>query len=213
MQEHKVRKQEIPKALTKALDFTVGRVIDAENDFGLRLLLQLAKQSHDKNVFISPFSVAIALAMIYNGAENATKQAMAATLGLNGLSLQGINAANRALISIQKQCDSEIQLAIANSIWIREGIALSSEFVQRISDDYGGKIVNMDFSASDAVDTINRWVADKTKGKIKTLVTRDMLNPPAVLFLITAPRVMGRFTRPYNRPPFHLLDGTRSNVP
>jgi serpin B len=95
--------------------------------------------------------VAIALAMTYNGAENATKQAMAATLGLNGLSLQEINAANRVLISIQKQRDSEIELAIANSIWIREGIALVPEFVQRISDDYGGKIVNMDFSASDAI--------------------------------------------------------------
>ncbi len=218
MREVKVRRQEIPKALTKALDSTAGRVIDADNDFGLRLLLQLAKQSHDKNVFISPFSVAIALAMIYNGAENATKQAMATTLGLNGLSLQEINAANRALISIQKQCDSEIQLTIANSIWIREGIALFPEFVQRISDDYDGKIVNMDFSASDAVDTINRWVADKTKGRIKTLVTRDMLNPPAILFLINAIYFKGIWEQPFKQAetkarPFTMLDGTRKQCP
>ncbi len=240
MQEVEVRKQEGRKDITNSADITVGkviepndfafrllqlrnqgsgkRVIEAENDFGFRLLLQLAKQSSDKNVFISPFSVAIALAMTYNGAEDTTKKAMAATLGLTGLSLQDINATNRVLVSMQKEFDPEIQLAIANSIWIRKGISMFPDFIQRISNDYGGKIVNLDFSASDATDTINRWVAEKTNEKIKALVTQGILKPLAILIFINAIYFKGIWARQFEQArtanrPFTLPDGTRKECP
>jgi len=218
LQETKMSKQESRKAITNAADVNLGRVIEAENDFGFRLLLQLAKQRPNKNVFISPFSVAIALAMTYNGAENTTKQAMAATLGLTGLNLQEINATNRILISMQKQFGPEIQLSIANSIWVREGIALAPEFIQRISDDYGGKIVNLNFSALDAAGTINKWVADKTNEKIKALVTQDMLNSPAILILINAIYFKGIWAQQFEQAKttnrsFTFLDGTGRQCP
>ncbi len=219
MQEVKVRKQESRKGITNTADITVAGVIEAGNDFGFRLLLQLAKQHSDKNVFISPLSVAIALAMAYNGAENTTKQAMAATLGLTGLSLHEINATNRALVSMQKEFDPEIQLAIANSIWVRKGSVLAPDFVQRISDHYGDKIVTLDFSASDAAGTINKWVSDNTNEKIKALITQDiMLNPLAMLILVNAIYFKGIWAEQFendkttNRP-FTLLDGTRKECP
>jgi serpin B len=47
----------------------LNKLIAANNDFGFRLLSWLAQQEAGKNIFISSFSVAIALTMVYNGTE------------------------------------------------------------------------------------------------------------------------------------------------
>jgi serpin B len=41
--------------------------------FGLKLFAELVKDSAGKNVFISPSSIAVALAMTYNGARGETQ--------------------------------------------------------------------------------------------------------------------------------------------
>ena len=103
----------------------VDKLVAANNDLGFRLLSQLVGQEVGKNVFLSSFSVAVALAMTYNGAEGKTKQAMAKVLGLTGLGLQEINDANATFMSMQDGLDPKVQLAIANSIWARDGIELA----------------------------------------------------------------------------------------
>ncbi len=76
----------------------LDKLIAANNDFGFRLLSWLVKQDAGKNVFISSFSVAMALTMVYNGAEGKTKEALTQLLGLSGLDLRQINEANAALM-------------------------------------------------------------------------------------------------------------------
>ena len=76
---------------------TTDKLVAANTRFGFKLFSEIAKQDAGKNVFISPFSVAAALAMTYNGASGETRQAMAETLELNGMSLDEVNQANAAL--------------------------------------------------------------------------------------------------------------------
>ena len=56
----------------------------ATNDFGFRLYAKLANSDGEQNLFISPLSLELALAMTYNGARGSTRQAMAKTLGWEG---------------------------------------------------------------------------------------------------------------------------------
>ena len=51
----------------------VSKMVAANNDLGFYLLSQLLEQDVGENVFLSSFSIAIALAMMYNGAEGKTK--------------------------------------------------------------------------------------------------------------------------------------------
>ena len=100
----------------------VGKLIAANNDFGFRLLSWLVKQDAGKNVFISSFSVALALTMLYNGAEGKPRKALGELLGLSELDLQQINEANAALRSPTDVIDPEVQSIIANSIWLSKGL-------------------------------------------------------------------------------------------
>ena len=45
-----------------------SRLVSANTKFGLKLYAEAAKQSAGKNIFLSPASVGLALAMTYNGA-------------------------------------------------------------------------------------------------------------------------------------------------
>ncbi len=198
---------------------TTNKLIPAYERFGFQLLSQLAKQDRDKNVFISPLSVAIALAMTYNGAQGTTKQAIAQVLGFDNLNLQdiqAINAANQSLLSMGDNLDAQIQLAFANSLWLRQGISLNDDFVQQLQDFFQSQVASLDFSDPDAATTINRWVAEKTQGKIQNLVTPDLIRA-AILLLINAIYFKGRWTRRFNKAstakqPFHA-PGSRCKHP
>lgn len=191
----------------------LGELIAANNDFGFRLLSWLVEEDAGKNVFISSFSVAMALAMAYNGAEGKTKEALAELLGLSGLGLQQINEANAALMHPGDVVDPKVQLIIANSIWSRDDISPSPDFIQRIKDYYAGEVAGLDFSRPEAADVINRWVADKTLNMISGIVTPAAV-ARAILILINAVYFKGIWANQFDEArtaerDFYSSDGSR----
>jgi len=202
---------------TPADNVVVNKLVSAYECFSFQLLSQLVKQDPDTNVFVSPFSVAIALVMTYNGAQGNTEQAIAKALGLEGLSLQEINAANQRLLSIGDNLNSQIQIAFANSLWVKQGISLDDDFVQRLKAAYLSEAANLDFVNPDAATTINRWVAEKTQEKIKELVAPIQIKN-AILVLINAIYFKGIWTQQFDKDrtkerPFTLPDGSLRSHP
>lgn len=202
---------------TKASNPYLNNLTDANNDLGFQLLNWLAQQSPGKNVFISPFSVAMALTMTYNGAEGKPKEALAKLLGLTGFSLQQINEVNARILSMLNEIDLKVQFIAANSIWVRQGITPSSDFIRQIKDYYAGQVASLDFRHPEAADVINNWVAEKTRDKIRQLVT-PVLVSDAILILINAIYFKGLWANPFDKErtverDFHRSDGTQKPCP
>src|SRR5262245_1097137 len=107
----------------------VTLLVSATKPFGFKLYAEILKQSDGNNVFTSPLSVSLALAMAFNGAEGQTKEAIAGALHLPAISLDEINHAYSRLILLLSNIDPKIELQIANSLWGREGINLKPEFI------------------------------------------------------------------------------------
>src|ERR1700680_3012979 len=63
------------------------------NAFGVALLQRLEDRSKTGNVFISPTSIGIALAMAADGAKGSTRRAILHGLGFDGSDLAAANAA------------------------------------------------------------------------------------------------------------------------
>jgi serpin B len=195
----------------------LDRLIAASNELGFRLLTRLSATEDGKNVFLSSFSTAIALTMTYNGAEGETKQALANLLGVEGLDLQEINEANAALMAMADGLGADVQLAIANSIWLRSGVSASPDFIERMADFYRGEVASLDFATTEAVNTINGWVSRKTQGKIAELVTLNLIRD-AILILINAIYFKGIWTNKFDAArtterPFTLVDGNQKAHP
>lgn len=194
------------------------RVTAANKKFGFKLFSEILKQhssTNSQNILISPTSVAIALAMAYNGAGGETQQVMAKTLELQGISLQEVNSANAALTTTLQNLD-DIQLNIANSLWARQDYLLKPDFIQRNQGFYAAQIANLNFSDPNALATINNWVKQSTSGRSDRIV--DRINSDEVLFLLNAIYFKGQWTNEFDKQktrkyPFYLASGGQKQHP
>lgn len=193
-----------------------ARLAAADNEFGINLFNQLAKQDKDKNVFFSPLSVAFALAMTYNGATGETKQQMARALKFEGMNHAELNQASAALMNTLKSADPQIEFAIANSLWARQGLKFNEAFLARNREFFKAEVATLNFGDPAAKNTINNWVSKNTNGKIPTII--DQIDAQKVMFLINAIYFKGQWQKKFDlaltkNEPFHLLGGGEKSVP
>jgi len=192
------------------------RLVSANTSFSFKLFEQLVEQDAGENIFVSPSSIAIVLAMVYNGADGETQQAMAETLELQGMSLQELNEANAELIAALQDTERRVQLDIANSLWGREGYTFKPDFVKRNEKFYGADVRNLDFNNPNAPAVINGWVKEKTNGKITRIV--DKISPFTTLYVINSLYFKGEWRAKFDKKHTHsrdftLLDGSKRKVP
>ena len=193
------------------------KLVDANNEFGFKLFSEVLKNNSGKdNIFVSPSSVAIALAMAYNGASGSTQQAMAKTLELQGMSLPEINSAYATLKDLLENPDPQVQLTIANSLWANQEATLQPNFIQSAQEFYKAKVTNLDFQDAASANTINKWVQDSTRGKINNIV--EKIDPDQVLFLINAIYFKGQWSNQFDKSqtaehPFKSISGEQKKHP
>lgn len=193
------------------------KLVNANNQFSFKLFSEILKNdSSQKNIFVSPSSVAIALAIAYNGASGSTQQAMAKTLQLEGMNLQEINSAYATLKKLLENPDEKVQLTIANSLWVNKNASLQPDFLKRTQDFYKAKVTNLDFQDATAPNTINNWVNESTQGKINKII--ETIPSNQVLFLINAIYFKGKWSNEFDRNqtaeyPFYPVSGQQKQHP
>lgn len=160
-------------------------VIGSINQFGCDIFRILnAEENEEKNLFISPTSISLALAMTLNGANEATEDSMEYALRVDHLTSEEINETNHELIEQLTTCDTGVLLSIANSIWYRLGFPTEQDFLDMNTEYYDAQIEEVDFSDPGTVDIINGWVAEETHDRIARVIYQ--IPGDAIMFLINA---------------------------
>jgi serine protease inhibitor len=159
--------------------------------FGFDVLRQLASPRPDGNVFISPTSIAVALAMTSNGATGATQAAILKTLHADTQSIEAFNAANRELAE-QISKTTAVQLSMANGLWVQQGLPVNPAFQQILKTSYDAQAATLDFRNPASAETVNSWVAKHTNDRIEHLI--DLIDPRTVAMLTNAIAFKGKWT-------------------
>jgi len=188
-------------------------LVESDNSFGFKLFQNIAAAEKDKNVFISPLSVSMALGMTLNGAAGSTREAMETTLELSGLTMQEINESYQSLIELLTGLDPKVIFQIANSIWYRQELSFEQDFIDLNKIYFDADVTGLDFGDPDAANVINRWVDDNTNGKIEEIVDAEDLAVD-VMFLINAIYFKGTWTYEFDPAStrddlFNLPDGSQ----
>lgn len=205
------------------LEGDVEALVNGNNAFALDLYRSLSTQ--DGNLIYSPFSISLALGMTYAGARGETESQMADvlrfTLGQNSTH-PAFNALDLSLAQRGQSTDKDqepMQLNIANAVWAEQTYPFQQGFLDTIALNYGAGIQLADFiSQYEPVrKEINRWVEDQTKNKIKNLLAEGTLNPDTRMVLVNAIYFKADWLTKFdakdtNDAPFHLLDGTETQV-
>ncbi len=188
----------------------------ANTEFGFNLFNTIWETEQDKNIFISPFSVSVALTMTLNGAAGETEQAMIDTLQLQGIDTDSINSSYAQLQQALQTSAPKVTLTIANSLWGNKGVSFNPNFLQRNTQFFNAEISILDFLNPNSLTTINQWVNDRTNGKIPKIL--DEIESNAVLFLINAIYFKGSWQTEFDPSntrdgTFHLANGSKKQVP
>lgn len=155
----------------------------SSTDFGFDLLAKL-DEGNQENLFISPLSVSMALAMTVNGASGETAAEMIETLHHTAMSEEERNSAYQSLIALLASIDQQIQFEIANSIWIKQGFQVEPDFVNINQTYFNAVVQTMDFASPSTVQQINEWVSKNTHEKIKKII--DSIPGDMVMYLMNA---------------------------
>jgi len=186
-------KGELPRELTAAEKM----LVEADGSFSYDIFRRtVAYDSDEENIFISPLSISMALAMTLNGAEEQTFDEMRETLYLSGMELDEINEAFQTLTELLITVDPEVTLKIANSIWYRDGFPAEAEFLERVREFFDARIEGLDFSDPASVDIINDWVKNNTEGLIEEIV--EEIPDNMVMYLINALYFKGDWLRQFD---------------
>lgn len=190
-------------------------VSDGTTSFAFDFLHKLQEtEAAEKNFFVSPLSLHMALGMLLNGAEKETAEEIQKTLKMQGISLADLNAAYKTLINDLPVADSKVSLGLANSVWYKSGFTVEPDFQSVLKHSFESEVTGLPFDDA-AKNRINQWASDKTNGKIKKVL--DEIGPDHVMFLLNALYFKGNWKYQFDTKktldtPFKLENGAQKNV-
>jgi serpin B len=191
-------------------------VVAGNSVFAFNLLRQVAGETRNENVMLSPLSLSLALAMLNNGAGGTTQEEIQTALGYGKITRDEANGYFRKITDAMQELDTYVQFESANSIWIADGFPVLDGF-KEVNRTYFDADVR-GFDLSDPAGTgkrINGWCSEKTHGLIP-----DILNPTddCIMYLLNALYFKGDWTFPFDRSqtakaPFYNPNGSTATLP
>lgn len=199
----------------------ITALVDGNSEFAFDMFQALKQE--EGNLFYSPYSISLALAMTYAGAQNETATEMADTLHFTLPQEQlhpAFNWLDLELAGRSGKGDDEFRLNIANAIWGQKDYTFLDGFLDTLGLNYGAGLRIVDFinDPEPSRITINDWVSDETEGKIEDLIPQGLIDSMTRLVLTNAIYFNAAWLNPFNSDStsdgeFHLIDGGSVTVP
>ncbi|KAM3610979.1 uncharacterized protein V6R79_011742 [Siganus canaliculatus] len=176
---------------------SVSLVTAANKDFAFSLYRKLAAHAdaQDKNVFYSPASVSVALAALSVGARGETHRQLFSGLGFNNTLLTQADV-DQAFHTLLERSNSNQDTNEGTAVFVDDHFKPRPEFLETLKQSYFTDGFSLDFAKStESTAAINKYVNDKTNGKIKKLV--DGVNGNTVMYLISYIYFKGKWQIPF----------------
>jgi serpin B len=175
------------------------KLVNGNTAFAIDLYKAIAKPG--ENLFFSPYSISIALAMTLVGARGETARQMKEVihLPLDGQVLHREFAALAARLKKAQQ-KGHVVMRSANALYPQDGYDLLPSFLETVKVHYGAAIESVDYvnNAEGARLAINQWVLEQTEHKIQNLIPFGMLNALTHLLLVNAIYFKGDWQKPFD---------------
>ena len=156
------------------------------NGFTMNFLKTVSQTDRSGQSFIySPLSITYVLGMVNDAATGTTEQELEQTLGFHEGGIQAVNDYCRNLIDNLPKTDPNVQLNIANAIFVNKNKAtLKAQYQQDMLQYYNAKAEALDFKSPETLDHINGWANENTKGMIPSIL--DQVDNQLVSYLLNA---------------------------
>lgn len=151
-------------------------------DFDLNLLSALHDLHAGTSFACSPFSLTSNLSMLLHGADGQLQQRILQVLGFKDVE-EAIAYLNRAK-QLTSDSATDMNLTYANALFVSDQYRLLTLYQQELNTLYDASVHSVDFTAGDALLSINAWSAQATHGLIPNVL--ESINPDAKAYLLNA---------------------------
>jgi serpin B len=170
-------------------DAELNALVEGNTAFAADLYQQL--RGEEGNLFLSPHSISVALAMTYAGARGETAEQMADVLHFtrpDGDLHPAFNALDLRLTPPEDADEEAFALHIANSLWAEKDYTFREAFLDLLAEHYGAglRLVSFKTAYEEARIAINEWVEEETEGRIEDLIPEGGVNELTRLVLANA---------------------------
>jgi len=172
---------------TSSLGLSAAEIqtVRSNNDFAWNLLGELSKEDN-QNVVVSPLSVSIAMTMMANGAYEGSdvQNEILDVLGYSQYKISDVNSATMKLADGIYRLDEEIDLALANSLWVDpSALKLNPAYTSILKKDFLAE--SFDIKEESFITDVNHWCDVKTKGMIQHILSANAGIPNMALINAT----------------------------
>ncbi|CAB3369129.1 Hypothetical predicted protein [Cloeon dipterum] len=199
---------------TSVVPFKQGIRFD---DFDLRFCKALYK-SRPGNVAVSPVSVKLLLAMIYEAAAGESAREIQTALNLGG-NLECRNKFRAIVNSLVTDAEGKCELKLSSRLFIDPKASYSSGYRRVLYTHFNAEIQQANFSFPlEAAEIINSWACNATNEKVQQLINKNDPNLSSMLVVLANTLFFrGAWETPFNpdstaKEDFHKLDGTTVRV-
>jgi len=169
-------------------------------DFAVNLYKNVSAKDQDKNQIMSPVSIALALALLENGADGFTRDEIKSVLIENGASADVLSTYS-ALEKQLRISDEKTKLTIANGLFQDKDLKLKQDYLSSTRDCYQTEIEQVDFQnqLEETRQIVNQWVSNKTSQKIPELFKKGSLNQGDRMVLANAIYFKASWKKAFNK--------------
>ncbi|NP_001373231.1 antithrombin-III isoform 3 precursor [Homo sapiens] len=179
--------QKIPEATNRR----VWELSKANSRFATTFYQHLADSKNDNdNIFLSPLSISTAFAMTKLGACNDTLQQLMEVFKFDTISEKTSDQIHfffaKLNCRLYRKANKSSKLVSANRLFGDKSLTFNETY-QDISElVYGAKLQPLDFkeNAEQSRAAINKWVSNKTEGRITDVIPSEAINELTVLVLV-----------------------------
>jgi serpin B len=182
----------------------VAQIADGNTAFALDLYGAL--RGGGGNLFFSPFSISVAMAMAWAGANGGTESEIATVFHFPEPQAT-THAALDALSEAASVDGTDLVTHLASSLWVAPSIHPLGPYLDTLSTYYGAGVGVVDFgNPSAAASTIDDWVSGETAGTISRLLEPSDLNSTTQAVLTNAVYFKGKWASTFS--PSDTFDDT-----
>ena len=172
-----------------------GSIGEDNNAFSMALFSQF---QDEENLALSPYGIFSNLALLYFGSAEDTAREIKNALHISAKKDQFLSAFHKHLMHLTKETEHGYELSIANALFPHKGTHFLTRFKEIAAQDFDAKLQSVDFEVPDnALETINNWIDEKTRGKIKNLVTEQDIDKSTRLIVANAVYFQGAWAFPF----------------
>lgn len=161
--------------------------------FALELFQTLSENNPTGNIFISPFSISSAMALVFLGTKGNTATQLSKAFHFD--TVEDIHSRFQSLNTELSKRGASYILKLANRLYGEKTYNFLPEFLASTQKLYGADLASVDFqhAAEDARKTINQWVKGQTEGKIPELLASGVVDDMTKLVLVNAIYFKGKW--------------------